>query len=75
MKGTQLWIIAFFAVITNGFSLTGLGQASSGGLARSIEAKHEIAHAIEMAGVHKLMAGNPPSKYRLFELGPFTTAC
>ncbi|WP_297837833.1 hypothetical protein [Pseudomonas sp.] len=75
MKGTQLWVIAFFAVITNGFSLIGLGQASSGGLARSIEAKHEITHAIEMAASQKLMAGNPPSKYRLFELGPFTVTC
>lgn len=75
MKGTQLWVIAFFTVITNGFSLIGLGQASSGGLARSIEAKHEIAHSIEMARAHKLMAGNPPDRSRQFESGPFTVIC
>lgn len=75
MKGTQLWIVAFFAVITNGFSLIGLGQASSGGLARSIEAKHEIAYKIEMARTQMTMASNPPNKSRMFESALFEVVC
>lgn len=75
MKGSQLWVIAFFTVITNGFSLVGLGEASSGGLARSIECKHSIAHGIEMARAHTLIAGNPPNKLGLFESGLFTVIC
>ncbi|MDB6143206.1 MAG: hypothetical protein JWP80_2250 [Pseudomonas sp.] len=75
MKGTQLWIVAFFAVITNGFSLIGLGQASSGGLARSIEAKHEIAHSIEMARTQTMMASNPPNKSGWYESALFEVVC
>ncbi|MGV8917574.1 MAG: hypothetical protein ACOH2R_07220 [Pseudomonas sp.] len=75
MKGTQLWVVAFLTIITNGFSLVGLGQASSGGLARGIEAKHEIAHNIKMVRTQSLMAGNPPNRSPWFESAMFTVVC
>ena len=49
MKGRKLWVIAFLAFITNGFSLLGIGQGSAGSVARSIEANHNIARNIETA--------------------------
>ena len=75
MSGTQLWIVTFLTIITNGFALVGLGQMSSGGLARGIECKHEIAHNIEMAGTQRLMAGNPPNRSSRFESEVFTIVC
>ncbi|WLH33392.1 hypothetical protein PSH79_15775 [Pseudomonas sp. FP2196] len=75
MKGYRLWVIAGLAFMTNGTSLLGMGQGSAGGLARAIEANHNIAHNIERANTLGLMAGNPPVKAAASFLGPFEVDC
>ncbi|MBV6822911.1 hypothetical protein [Pseudomonas sp. PD9R] len=75
MNGCKLWVIAFLAVITNGFSLLGIGQGSIGGVARSIEANHNIARNIETAKAMGLLAGNPPIKPQSAFFGPFQIDC
>lgn len=75
MKGYRLWVVASLALMTNGASLLGVGQGSVGGLARAIEANHNIAHNIERANTLGLMAGNPPVKVAVDFLGPFEVDC
>jgi hypothetical protein len=62
MSGGKLWVTAGLAILINGGSLLGIGQGSAGGLARSIECRHEIAHNIERARAQKMVAGNPPQR-------------
>lgn len=75
MKGGKLWVVAFLAFFTNGFSLLGLGQGSAGSLARAIQCNHSIAHNIETAKALGLLAGNPPIKRRAEFFGPFKVDC
>ncbi|MBK5354314.1 hypothetical protein JFU37_17620 [Pseudomonas sp. TH41] len=75
MKGGKLWVIAFLAFMTNGASLLGIGQASAGSVARSIEANHNMAHNIETAKALGLLAGNPPIKRQADFFGPFQVDC
>ena len=75
MKGGKLWVIAFLAFMTNGASLLGIGQASAGSVARSIEANHNLAHNIETAKAMGLLAGNPPVKRQGDFFGPFQIDC
>ncbi|MCP1418767.1 hypothetical protein J3D47_003010 [Pseudomonas laurylsulfativorans] len=75
MKGCKLLIIAFLALITNGFSLLGVGQGSIGGVARAMEANHNIARNIETAKAMGLLAGNPPVRNDGVAFGPFQVDC
>ncbi|KAA0980144.1 hypothetical protein [Pseudomonas sp. ANT_H12B] len=75
MKGHKLWVIAFLAFMTNGSSLLGIGQASAGSVARSIEANHNLARNIETAKALGLLAGNPPIKRQGSFFGPFRVDC
>ncbi|QCY12593.1 MULTISPECIES: hypothetical protein [Pseudomonas] len=75
MKGYRLWVIAFLAFMTNGASLLGIGQASAGSVARSIEANHNLARNIETATALGLLAGNPPIKRQGGFFGPFHVDC
>jgi hypothetical protein len=75
MSRRRFWVIAFLAFITNGFSLLGLGQASAGSLARTIECNHNIAHNILTARALGVLVGNPPSAPRVAEFGPFQVDC
>ncbi|WP_460156611.1 hypothetical protein [Pseudomonas sp. S2_H10] len=75
MKGCKLLIIAFLALITNGFSLLGIGQGSIGGVARALEANHNIARNIETAKAMGLLAGNPPVRNEGVVFGPFQVDC
>jgi hypothetical protein len=63
VKGSNFWVIVFFALINNGCSLLGQGEGSVGGVARSMEFKTEVAEAIEMQRAQKLNAGNPPPRH------------
>ena len=75
MKGHKLWVIAFLAFMTNGASLLGIGQASAGSVARSIEANHNLARSIETEKAMGLLAGNPPIKRQGDFFGPFQVDC
>ena len=75
MKGCKLLIIAFLALITNGFSLLGVGQGSIGGVARAMEANHNIARNIETAKAMGLLVGNPPIRNEGVAFGPFQVDC
>lgn len=75
MKGSRLWVAGFLALLTNGGSLLGVGQGSAGSLAKGIECNHNIAHSIENAKTHGLLAGTPPSKPRMVITGPFLIDC
>ncbi|WP_434601075.1 hypothetical protein J3P91_16165 [Pseudomonas sp. Z4-7] len=75
MSRCKFWVIAFLAFITNGFSLLGLGQASAGSLARTIECNHNIAHNILTSRALGVLVGNPPSAPRVAEFGPFQVDC
>ncbi|MFY0731848.1 hypothetical protein [Pseudomonas sp. NFX15] len=75
MNGCKLLIIAFLAFITNGFSLLGIGQGSIGGVARAMEANHNIARNIETAKAMGLLAGNPPIRNEGVVFGPFQVDC
>lgn len=75
MKGVRLWIIALLAFMANGSSLLGIGQASAGSVARSIEANHNMAHNIQTAKALGLLAGNPPMKRPGDFFGPFQIDC
>jgi hypothetical protein len=75
MSRCRFWVIAFLAFITNGFSLLGLGQASAGSLARTMECNHNIAHNILTARALGVLVGNPPSAPRVAEFGPFQVDC
>jgi hypothetical protein len=75
MNRCKLLIIAFLAFITNGFSLLGIGQGSIGGVARAIEANHNIARNIETANAMGMLAGNPPIKPESSFFGPFHVDC
>lgn len=59
---TRLLIVAGLAVMTNGFSLFGIGNASAGALARTLECNTNIARNIEVGETLKRLAGNPPCK-------------
>ena len=63
MSGTGIWVTAGLAMMINGSSLLGIGQNSVGGIARSIECRHEIAHAIERSRAQRLIIANPPEKF------------
>lgn len=63
MSGTGIWVTAGLAMMINGSSLLGIGQNSVGGIARSIECRHEIAHAIERSRAQRLIVANPPEKF------------
>ncbi len=54
--------LAGFTVITNGFTLLGLGQASIGSVARAIECNNAIASNLEISASLRQIAGNPPGK-------------
>lgn len=75
MNRCKLLIIAFLAFITNGFSLLGIGNGSIGGVARAIEANHNIARNIETAKAMGLLAGNPPVEPEESFFGPFQVDC
>lgn len=75
MKGGKLWVIAFLAFMTNGSSLLGIGQASAGSVARSIEANHNLARSIATDQAMGLLAGNPPVKRQADFFGPFKVDC
>lgn len=75
MKGGKLWVIAFLAFMTNGASLLGIGHASAGSVARSIEANHNLARSIETDKAMGLLAGNPPVKRQGDFFGPFQVDC
>lgn len=75
MNRCKLLVIAFLAFINNGFSLLGNGQGSIGGVARAIEANHNITHNIQTAKAMGLLAGNPPSKPDSGFFGPFHVDC
>ena len=60
MSGSKLWVTAGLALAINGGSLLGMGLGSVGGVARSIECRHEIAHAIENARAVKWAVDTPP---------------
>lgn len=75
MKGGKLWVVAFMAFLTNGFSLLGLGQGSAGSVARAIQCNHSIAHNIETAKALGLLLGNPPIKRSAEFFGPFKVDC
>jgi hypothetical protein len=75
MKGYRLWVIAFLAFMTNGSTLLGIGQASAGSVARTIEANHNLARNIETAKALGLLAGNPPIKRQGEFFGPFHVDC
>lgn len=75
MNGSRLWVAGFLAVLTNGGSLLGVGQGSAGSLAKGIESNHNIAHSIENAKAHGMLAGTPPGKPRQVITGPFSIDC
>ncbi|MGH8384870.1 MAG: hypothetical protein ACRESJ_05145 [Pseudomonas sp.] len=75
MNRCKLLVIAFLAFITNGFSLLGIGQGSIGGVARAMEANHNIARNIETAKAMGMLAGNPPIKPDSGFFGPFQVDC
>jgi len=75
MNRCKLLVIAFLAFITNGFSLLGIGQGSIGGVARAIEANHNIARNIEIAKAMGMLAGNPPHEPDSGFFGPFQVDC
>ncbi|MGY2341494.1 hypothetical protein ACW9HW_19930 [Pseudomonas sp. SDO5532_S415] len=75
MNRCKLLVIAFLAFITNGFSLLGIGQGSVGGVARAIEANHNITRNIETAKAMGMLAGNPPLKPDSGFFGPFHVDC
>ncbi|PPA00666.1 hypothetical protein C4E44_28690 [Pseudomonas sp. MWU12-2312b] len=75
MNRCKLLVIAFLAFITNGFSLLGIGQGSIGGVARAIEANHNIARNIETAKAMGMLAGNPPVEPESGFFGPFEVDC
>ena len=54
--------LAGFTVITNGFALLGIGQASIGSVARAIECNTAIAANVAVSASLRQIAGNPPSK-------------
>lgn len=60
MSGPGIWVTAGLAVMINGSTLLGIGQSSVGGIARSIECRHEIAQAIELSRSEKPTAANVP---------------
>ena len=75
MKGSKRGVVALLAFMTNGTSLAGVGHGSAGGVARSIEANHNMAHNIQTAKSLGLMAGNPPAKRAGDFFGPFQVDC
>jgi hypothetical protein len=75
MNRCKFLIIAFLALITNGFSLLGIGQGSIGGVARAMEANHNISRNIETAKAMGMLAGNPPIKPEGGFFGPFQIDC
>ncbi|MCQ6254951.1 hypothetical protein [Pseudomonas sp. Q11] len=75
MSRSRFWVIAFLALITNGFSLLGMGQASAGSLARTIECNHNIAQNILVAKALGAMMGSAPIKPRIASFGPFLVDC
>ncbi|CAN7503723.1 hypothetical protein QLG10_16480 [Pseudomonas sp. V98_8] len=75
MNRCKLLLIAFLAFITNGFSLLGIGNGSIGGVARAIEANHNIARNIEIAKAMGMLAGNPPHEPDSGFFGPFQVDC
>ncbi|BFT63827.1 hypothetical protein [Pseudomonas moorei] len=75
MNRCKFLVIAFLAFITNGFSLLGIGQGSIGGVARAIEANHNIARNIETAKAMGMLAGNPPVEPESGFFGPFEVDC
>lgn len=60
MNGAGIWVTAGLAMMINGSSLLGIGQNSAGGVARSIECRHGIAHAIERARSERAAVISPP---------------
>ncbi|MGY3171749.1 hypothetical protein ACVWYU_001123 [Pseudomonas sp. TE12234] len=75
MNRCKFLVIAILAFITNGFSLLGIGQGSIGGVARAIEANHNIARNIETAKAMGMLAGNPPVEPESGFFGPFEVDC
>ncbi|CAM3500797.1 hypothetical protein BZK31_23205 [Pseudomonas floridensis] len=62
MSGANLWVTAGLAVMINGSSLLGAGQNSVGAIARCIESRHELNHAIERATSHKMLLTIAPQQ-------------
>lgn len=60
MSGAGIWVTAGLAMMINGSSLLGIGQNSAGAVARSIECRHGIAHAIERARSERMAVVSPP---------------
>ncbi|MNO06931.1 hypothetical protein D3C81_2289200 [compost metagenome] len=55
--------------------MLGIGQGSIGGVARAMEANHNIARNIETAKAMGLLAGNPPVRNEGVVFGPFQVDC
>lgn len=62
--------LAGLTVITNGFTLLGLGQASIGAVARAIECNTSIAANLQTSASLRQRAGNPPDEHEVV-FGPF----
>nr|WP_177412426.1 hypothetical protein [Pseudomonas cavernicola] len=75
MQKRNLLILAALAVMTNGFSLFGIGQASVGSVARTIECNHSIARNLELKETLQRIAGNPPAKRDMAFAGQFILEC
>ncbi|MES2820822.1 MAG: hypothetical protein V4812_17755 [Pseudomonadota bacterium] len=55
-------ILALLVGMTNGFSLLGIGNASAGALARTLECNANLTRNSEVAAMFKHLAGSPPCK-------------
>ena len=58
----KFWTVAALALMTNGFSLFGIGNASAGALARTLECTTSMARSIELNDAHLSLACSPPCK-------------
>ncbi|MDU9415369.1 hypothetical protein [Pseudomonas sp. zfem005] len=63
----RLLLLAGLALMTNGFSLMGYAHGSVGGVAKSIEARHEIDRQLANEVALKGELGSPPIR-RQFQL-------
>lgn len=63
----RLLLLAGLALMTNGFSLMGYGHGSVGGVAKNIEARHELDRQLANEVALKDELGSPPIR-RQFQL-------
>lgn len=55
-------VVAALAILTNGYSLLGLAQGSTGALARTIECDQAMIRALAASLALKLQSGTPPAR-------------